>query len=498
MKGDRTTSLGSSRESDGLIVPEKHSNKGEVTTPAESVEGRGPTEGNTFQSTAICAQSQGFCDSGLGRVRARARRDKKTRFTTLLPHITVELLKGSFHHLKKRAAPGVDRVTWQAYSEGLDERLQDLNGRLHRGAFRVQPSRRVYIPKEEGERRPLGIASLEDKIVQQAFVTVLNCIYEEEFKGFSYGFRPGRGPHDALDALAVGIEKKPVRWVLDADIRRFFDTIDHDWMMKFLKHKIADRRVLRYISLWLKAGVLEEGEWSETLEGTPQGGVISPLLANVYLHYAFDLWVERWRQTNARGAVTITRYADDWVAGFQLRADAKLFRAELEVRLKNFNLELHEEKTRLIEFGKYAIDNRRDQGDGCPETFNFLGFTHVCSTGPKGWFKLERKTIGKRLRDKLKQVKQELKRRTCMGIEPMGRWLRSVVQGFYNYYGVPGNVYALGKFRTEIRRIWLKVLRRRSHKSRMSWTRFELIAKRWIPKARTCHAHPWQRCCAIT
>src|SRR5208283_4696305 len=405
------TSMHASGESDEQVVPAKRLNNGEQFL-AEGVEGSCSTKGNTEEAHTRRTQGRGRVSQGLGGVREAARRDQKQKFTALLHHVTTDLLRDSYYSLKRAAAPGVDGVTWQQYGEGVEERLQDLHERIHRGAYRAQPSRRTYIPKADGRQRPLGIAALEDKIVKQAVVTILNQIYEVDFQGFSYGFRPGRGPHQALDALTVGIQRKRVNWVLDADIRGFFDNMSHEWTMKFIQHRVADRRMLRLIQKWLKAGVSEDGQWSETKLGTPQGAVVSPLLANVYLHYVFDLWAEAWRKKVAKGEVIVVRYADDAVLGFQHREDAERFLKQLQERMGKFGLELHPEKTRLIEFGRYATERRAKRGEGKPETFDFLGFTHICGTSqPKGYFTVRRKTIGKRMAAKLKEMHAELRRR---------------------------------------------------------------------------------------
>jgi len=364
-------------KSDCAVLPVNQSNK-EERSSAETGEGRAQTEENIIQSRMRPTQSGKRMSQGLDGVRQAVRARKQERFTALLHHLSIGLLRDSFYALKRQASPGVDGVTWQEYETGLEDRLVDLHSRVHRGAYRAQPSRRVYIPKADGRQRPLGVAALEDKIVQQAVVTILNQIYEVDFRGFSYGFRPGRGPHQALDALTAGIQWKRVNWVLDADIRGFFDNMSHEWTMKFIEHRVADRRILRLIQKWLKAGVSEDGQWSETEVGTPQGAVVSPLLANVYLHYVFDLWVEVWRKKVAKGDVIVVRYADDLVVGFQHRTDAERFLQAFRERLAKFGLELHADKTRLIEFGRFAARNRKQRGEGKPETFTFLGFTHFC------------------------------------------------------------------------------------------------------------------------
>src|SRR5262250_3507159 len=426
-------------ESHSGVVPMNHSNK-DTRSSAESGEGRPLIKENVRQPSTCPTQSGDRVSQGLAGVRKAAREHKEMKFTALLHHLTVDLLRASFHSLKRKAAPGVDGVTWQEYESGLENRLVDLHGRVHRGAYRAMPSRRVYIQKEDGRQRPLGVAAMEDKIVQQAVVTILNQIYEEDFLGFSYGFRPGRSQHDALDALSYALLKKKVNYILDADIRGFFDNLDQSWMIKFMEHRVADPRILRLIRKWLKAGVMEEGKWSEPQKGTAQGSVISPLLANVYLHYSFDLWVNVWRQKWAQGEVVVIRYADDSIAGFQYQTDADRFLENLRERLAKFGLELHPDKTRRIEFGRFAEENRKRRGEGKPETFDFLGFTHMSGKNSLGRFTVRRKTIRKRMRAKLRQIKQELQRRMHDPVAQTGRWLQSVVQGYFNYYAVPGNL----------------------------------------------------------
>jgi RNA-directed DNA polymerase len=426
-------------------------------------------------------------------VRQTAKKRKQERFTALLHHVTVDLLRESFYALKRRAAPGVDGVTWREYETGLEGRLTDLHSRVHRGAYRSQPSRRVYIPKADGRQRPLGIAALEDKIVQQAVVSILNQIYETDFQGFSYGFRPGRNPHQALDALSVGIHSKRIRWVLDADIRAFFDNMSHEWTMKFVEHRVADRRMLRLIQKWLKAGVSEDGQWSETKVGTPQGAVVSPLLANVYLHYVFDLWVEAWRKKVATGKVIAVRYADDLVMGFENRADAQRFLAAFRERLAKFGLELNAEKTRLIEFGRFAARDRKQRGEEKPETFTFLGFTHFCGKRQNGAFIVWRVTAKSRMVAKLRSIKMELRRRMHEPVASVGEWLRSVVLGYYQYHAVPGNSSRLNVFAQRLRRMWRLILCRRSQRSRVRWDRITPIFQQWIPAPRVLHPYPLER-----
>jgi len=434
----------------------------------------------------------------LDRVREVARKDKEARFTALLHHVDHDRLRSAYRAIRPQAAPGVDGVTWAAYGQDLEANLSDLHERLHAGRYRAKPSRRVYIPKADGRLRPLGIASLEDKIVQRAVVEVLNAIYEVDFLGFSYGFRPGRGPHDALDALAAGILRKKVNWVLDADIRDFFTSLDQSWLQKFLEHRIADERVLRLIRKWVKAGVIEEGIWSETEVGTPQGASVSPLLANVYLHYVLDRWVRQWRHREARGDVIITRFADDFVAGFEHEDDARRFLADLRERFAKFGLELHPDKTRLIEFGRYAARKRAARGLGKPETFDFLGFTHLCGKTRRGGFWLRRITISKRMRAKLVEVKDQLKRRRHQPVPEQGKWLASVVRGHLAYYAVPGNSHAIRAFREQVTRHWCTALRRRSQRHRLDWKRMNRFATRWLPPARIRHPYPEVRFAART
>jgi RNA-directed DNA polymerase len=420
-------------------------------------------------------------------------KDRETRFTALLHHVSAERLRAAYRALSPRAAAGVDEVTWEAYGQELEANLQDLHARVQRGAYRAKPSRRVYIAKADGRLRPLGVAALEDKIVQRAVVEVLNAVYEADFLGFSYGFRPGRGPHDALDALVVGIERKKVNWVLDADFRDFFTSLDHAWLVRFLEHRIADTRVLRLIQKWLKAGVIEDGAWSASEEGSPQGATSSPLLANVYLHYVFDLWAQQWRRRHARGDVLIVRYADDVVLGFQHRSDAERFQRDLAQRLARFRLGLNAEKTRLIRCGRFAARQCRERGLGRPETFRFLGFTHYCATTKDGRFLLLRKTISKRMAAKLREVRALLMRRRHWPLEAQGRWLASVVLGHLAYYAVPGNIHQVEAFRAEVVRLWYGALRRRGQRHRLNWQRMRRHAERWLPPVRITHPWPDER-----
>jgi group II intron reverse transcriptase/maturase len=436
--------------------------------------------------------------SDLDRVRRVARKDRQVRFTALLHHVSLDRLRAAYWALEPKAAPGVDGVTWRDYGLELERNLEDLHARVHRGAYRARPARRVFIPKPDGRQRPLGVAALEDKLLQRAVVEVLNAVYEQDFLGFSYGFRPGRSPHDALDALATGITRKKVNWVLDADIRDFFGTLDQEWLEKFLEHRIADKRVLRLIQRWMKAGVIENGEWSKTEEGTAQGASVSPLLANVYLHYAFDLWANQWRRRNARGDMILVRFADDYVAGFEHREDAERFLADLRERFARFGLELHPDKTRLIQFGRFAARDRERRGDRKPETFDFLGLTHICARTRNGRFKLKRVTSKKKMRAKLKAVKTEMRRRRHLPIPTQGRWLASVLTGHYRYYAVPDNSHALRAFRLAISRLWHRALRRRSQRHRMRWERVRRLIERWLPPPRILHPWPDARFAART
>jgi group II intron reverse transcriptase/maturase len=430
----------------------------------------------------------------LERIRQAARKDKDVRFTALWHHVAdVDRLREEYFNLKHDSAPGVDGQTWRQYGQDLEGNLQDLSGRLHRGAYHAKPVQRVYIPKPDGRQRPIGIPTLEDKIVQRAAVTVLSSVHEADFMGFSYGFRPGRSAHGALDALAVGISERKVNWVLDADIRGFFDTLSHEWLVKFVEHRIADRRVVRHIKKWLNAGVLEKGKWMQVEEGTPQGGSISPLLANIYLHYAFDLWADHWRRTQARGDVIIVRYADDFVVGFQHRQEAERFLADLRQRLAKFNLQLHPDKTRLFRFGRFASQQRQERGEGKPETFNFLGFTHSCAKTRQRKFIVLRQPMKKRMRAKLKEIKQELRRCLHEPVADVGKWLRSVVSGWMRYYGVPLTYDVLATFRRHVIWLWSKSLRRRSQRSRLTWPDIYGLANRWLPAPRIYHPYPWQR-----
>lgn len=485
-------------KSDSPIVPEKLPNKARKRA-AEAMEGRGLAKGNPLKRNASRTQSRSDAPSALERVRRAATKDKKQRFTALLHHVyDIERLRSAYYAVKHNAAPGVDGETWRYYGENLQENLRDLSERVRRGAYRAKPVLRAHIPKADGRKRPIGLPVLEDKIVQRSVVEVLNAIYEQDFLGFSYGFRPNRSPHDALDALSVGIMTKKVSWVLDADIQTFFDTLRHEWLLEFVKHRIGDRRVVQLIQKWLRAGVLEEGRRVQSEVGTVQGGSISPLLANIYLHYVFDLWVQQWRQRQACGDMIVVRFADDFVVGFQYSAEARRFQRELTERFAKFGLTIHPDKTRLIEFGRFAAQNRLERRQGKPETFNFLGFTHICGKTRKGKFTVLRKTMRKKLTAKLKEVYAELRKRMHDPIPEQGAYLRSVVAGHTRYYGVPMNGPSISMFRKEICRLWRKALRRRSQKHHLNWDRMKRLIASWIPTARICHPYPLVRFGVIT
>jgi len=480
-------------KSDLLVVPLKPANKA-AKAAAERVEGSGRTEGNAGRQSTVRTQSREAVSQAQNRIREAITRNKREKLTALLHHVTVDVMRAAFLNLKRDAAPGVDRMTWAEYEIGLEDRLCDLHGRVHGGRYRALPSRRKFIPKPDGRQRPLGIAALEDKIVQAAVVFILTPIYEAEFLGFSYGFRPGRSQHNALDALAYGIKARKVCWILDADIRSFYDTISHEWMIRFVEHRIGDRRVVRLIQKWLKAGVLEDGQRIATTEGTPQGAVASPLLANIYLHYVYDLWAQQWRGRECTGDMMMVRYADDTVVGFQHRQDAERFLAALRDRLAQFHLGLHPDKTRLLEFGKFASERRSARGEGKPETFDFLGFTHYCGQKLHGkGFQLGRKTQGKRMRAKLKGIKETLKKHDDAPLDEQGRWLGAVMRGYFAYFAVPNNLRSLYAFRYRIVALWFRARKRRSQRSRVTWERMRAHADQYLPTVRVLHPWPEER-----
>jgi RNA-directed DNA polymerase len=479
-------------KSDFAIVAVKPTNKAERSA-AELVERRAGTKGNADQQSTRRTQSRESVSHALERIRKVARERKKEKFTALFHHISIDLLEDAFFALKENAAPGVDRLTWRDYEADLERNLTDLHHRVHRGAYRAMPSRRVYIPKADGRQRPLAVAALEDKIVQRAVVALLNAIYEEDFLGVSYGFRPGRGTHDALDALCVGIDSRKVSYILDADIRSFFDEINQQWLIRFLEHRMGDRRIIRLIQKWLKAGVMEDGVVTVSDRGTGQGSVISPLLANIYLHYALDQWAVRWRQREATGDMIFVRYADDFIVGFQHERDACRFLDEMRERLGKFALTLHPEKTRLIEFGRFAAERRKRRGLGKPETFSFLGFTFICGKTRAGKFQIKRKTRADRMRAKLKMVQEEMRRRMHQPIPDQGKWLCYVVSGYFNYHAVPTNSGALVTFRTEIARRWRRALTRRSERTKINWKQMKQLIDTWLPPPRILRPWPDKR-----
>ena len=491
-----TADMNAGGKSDESIVPATPTNKGSAELSAEPGEESGSTKRNVEQAALSRTQSRIQHKSrGLHGVREAARKDSTLKFTALLHHVSEDCLTEAFFNLKKSAAVGVDGVTCHDYERNMEANIADLHSRIHRGAYRAQPSRRVWIPKPDGRERPLGIAALEDKIVQQAVLWVLQSIYEQDFLGFSYGFRPGRSQHQALDSLNFAITSKKVNWILDADVKGFFDAIDHDWIIKFLEHRIGDQRILRLIRKWLHAGIIEDGKWSETTEGSPQGSVISPLLSNVYLHYVFDLWIEWWRKQPGRRDVVVARYADDFVIGFESHSDATACLEELRMRFAKFGLELHEGKTRLIEFGRYAIERRDKAGQGKPETFDFLGFTHKCAkTRKHGFFTIHRHSIAKRMRATLQAIKVKLQKRTHRPLGETARWLRRVVQGWLNYHAVPSNSNRIGRFVDEVTHMWLRVIRRRSQRGRKwTWKRMHRLVRKHLPRPRIVPPHPEQR-----
>lgn len=476
-----------SEESDAGMVPEKPAKT--RVTPVESVEERAAAEGKSAHGDARRAQDRGRAPTQVERIGQRAQGREGERFNNLLSALKVPLLKEAYQRLRRSAAPGVDGVTWDEYGEHLDARVLDLQDRIHRGSYHPQPVRRVHIPKGDGRTRPLGIPALEDKVVQQAVRMVLEPIFEAAFKGFSYGFRPGRSQHDALNALAEAISRK-VNWVLDADIRSFFDTIDHGWMQQFLEHRIADRRMVRLLMKLLHSGVMEDGELREVEEGAPQGGNVSPLMANIYLHYALDLWVHQWRKRYARGEVYIVRYADDFVMGFQHEQDALAMREALASRLAKFGLELHPDKTRVLRFGRFAHEKCEREGHKRPETFDFLGFTHIAGQDRRGAFQLKRRTSRKKRKAKLEGLREQMRRRRHQPVPMQHAWLSSVLRGHYRYYGVPTNSRALGSLRERVRQSWHDQLQRRSQRARWDAAQHAAFARRFPLPLPKIH-HPW-------
>jgi RNA-directed DNA polymerase len=477
-----------SEESDSVVVAVKPTNKAERSA-AEPVEPRTGTKGNAGQQSTRRAQDRESVSQALERVRQAARQRKKERFTSLLHHVDRAMLRTAFYAMKRDAAPGVDGVTWETYEQDLDRRIETLHEQVQAGTYRALPSRRSYIPKEDGSKRPLAVAALEDKIVQRAVAAVLSAIYEEDFLGFSYGFRPGRSQHDALDALIVGISSRKVNYILDADIRSFFTEVSQQWVVRFLEHRIGDKRIIRLVQKWLQAGVFEDGIVTVEEKGTGQGSVISPCLSNVYLHYVFDLWAARWRRREATGDMIMVRYADDIVVGFQHEIDARRFRDAMRDRLREFSLSLHPAKTRLIEFGRFAAQNCKRRGRSKPETFTFLGFVLICDKSQRGNFRIRRKSRRDRMRAKLREIKEALRRRMHRPIPETGKWLGQIVAGYFAYHAVPTNSPALSAFRYHVLVLWHRRLCRRSQRARVLWPRMTKLADEFLPLPRVLH--PW-------
>ena len=478
------------------IRPAKSANKPVPEAGAERMEERDLAKGNAIERPINRAQKRRMVKEAIKRIGEAGKRERKGKLTTLMHHVyRVENLREAYFWLKRNAAAGIDSITWQQYGGRLEENLENLSERLKRGTYRAPAVLRVYVPKADGRLRGLGIPALEDKIVQSQVAQILTAIWEPMFKGFSYGYRPGRSVHDALDALAVGIEQRSINWVFEADIMGFFDHLSHDWLVRMVEHRVGDKRITSLIRQWLKAGVMEEGKWRSSEEGTPQGGIISPVLANIYLHYALDEWTQQWRKQSARGPMIVVRYADDFVVGFARPDDAERFQLELRERMGKFTLKLHEGKTRLIEFGRYAAANRKGRKESKPETFNFLGFTHICGKTREGKFTVLRKTMRKRMQAKLKELKQEFRRRMHEPLKEQGAWVSAVVRGYFQHYGIPRNIEALESFKYHVKYLWRRALSRRSQKAEITVEKFDRLTDHWIPKPRICHPYPSQRLC---
>jgi RNA-directed DNA polymerase len=492
-ESNRTPTIGSPEKSDEVVVPKISANKG-VLSSAEQEEERTSTERNSEKPIANRTLSRGFASQGLDRIRHRAEQDKFCVFDNLYQFLMVDLLRWSFYQLKRDSAPGLDGTTWWMYEKQLESRLPELECELHTGRYRATPEKRTYITKENGEQRPIGIQAVEDKVVQRACVTILNEVYEPRFCGLSYGFRPERSQHMALDALHEGICRRKINWIVDCDIKAFFDSIDHDLLMGMVEKRVGDKRLLRLIRKWLRLGWEEDGVRTSRTVGTAQGSVISPLLANIMLNEVMDQWFIQWRK-ETKGDCVMVRFADDAVMGFQFEREARAFLEALTKQLKTHKLTLHPAKTRLIEFGRYAASNRKQRGEKKPETFNFLGFTHCCGKTRAGKFRIVRTTIRKRQARKLKEIKFELIRRINENLSNIGKWLGSVMRGVTQYYAVPGNMDAVKEFYTQIGRHWLWVIRRRSHKARKRWTweRFYRLQDKYIPRPRVAHPYPSDR-----
>ena len=494
-KANRRTPLDRApEESDGVIVPKKLANSGKQR-PKEPMEGRTPTKRNPQENATNRVQDRGFVSNGLERVRQRAEAEKSEAFVNLFHLLKVPLLREAFYALKRKASPGLDGVSWHQYERGLEARLPELQDELHKGSYRATPAKRTYLIKPDGRKRPLGVQAVEDKVVQMACVMILTEVYEPLFCGFSYGSRPGRRPHDALDALHEGIWRRKINWILDCDIEGFFDQLPHDKLMEILEKRVKDPRLLRLIRKWLRVGWVEAGTRHQATIGTPQGSVISPLLANIFLSEVMDKWTARWRCETAHGDMIAIRYVDDAVFGFQREEDARRFLDELRERLEAYGMKLHPGKTRLIEFGRFAVSNRKERGEGKPDSFDFLGFTHSCGKKRNGQFMVRRKTIAKRMTAKLKAVKEELRKRMHDPLGKTGHWLAGVIRGAINYYAVPGNMKAVRAFYTQVGRLWIQTIRRRSQKAKERWTweRFYRLQRHWLPRPRLSHPFPSQR-----
>jgi RNA-directed DNA polymerase len=454
------------------------------------------TKRNSEQPAVTATQRAGQTMNGLDRIRQAAKNDKTVRFNNLLHHVTTSLLFNAYYALKRKAKSGVDGETWQSYgASNLSEKLKDLHVKIQSGRYKPKPSKRIWIEKEDGKLRPIGISCLEDKIVQQALVMVLQEIYETEFKGFSYGFRPKKSQHQALDAVYIMLTTRRVNWILDADIKGCYDNINHEWLIKFLQARIADKRVIELVVKMLRAGIMDEGQKHPTEMGLAQGSVASPFFANIFLHYVLDLWADQWRKTQAKGECFIIRYADDFILGFQHKEDAEKMHAELAGRLEQFGLNLHETKTQLIEFGRFAEERRHAEKLGKPKVFNFLGFTHCCSKRRlDGAYTVKRITIKSKMRKKIREVREILYKNRARPVREQAKWIKGVVQGHFNYYGVPGNTHALKQFRTQINVVWFKALRRRSQKAvKLTWQKMKIIIAATMPKVRITHPYPSQR-----
>ena len=411
---------------------------------------------------------------GIRRIAEKARRDPETQFTSLAHLITVEALREAWRGLKKKPSAGIDGITAREYEQDLEKRLKNLHERLVTMKYRAQPARRAYVPKEGGKKRPIGVLVVDDKIVQSATRHILEAIYEQDFYDFSYGYRPERSPHQALEELNNAIFRGKINYVLDVDISAFFDSMDHKVLMELLRKRIKDRSILRLIAKWLHAGVMEEGVRKHPKTGTPQGAVISPLLANVYLHYVLDEWIEKTVRPRMRGEMKVVRFCDDTVFCLQYRDDAERLLRALNKRLAKYKLQLNAEKTRLIEFGRYAEGQAKKRGRK-PETFDFLGFTHICGKSREGKFIVKRKTAAKRLRRSMLRVTEWCRKHRHLPLQEQYRQISSKLRGHFNYFGLIGNMRRLKAMEWHTVRTWRKWLNRRSQRGRMPWKRCEQI-----------------------